>query len=193
MTMNVLHGNVRSNLSKGYTKRLRQSGKIPGVLYSANTKPLNLNFGQSELLSVINVVGGHGVVDLKVDGESSKAVIKEIQRHPVQGNIIHLDLQGVKADQEINIKIPITIEGEDFLRRSGCTALFQLNEVAVQCTPDRIPRGITVDMSKYKGGDNITVADLEVDKNILILDNPEQIIASIVHSKGGASVPEESN
>ena len=113
--MHALQGERRSGVGKGVARKLRQAGRIPAVYYGRGEDPIVLAVGLKDLQEVIEKADGSNViVDLKVDGDGTgdrKALIREIQRDPVGGHILHLDLQHISLTERIVVEVPIVLTG----------------------------------------------------------------------------------
>ncbi|EYE89470.1 50S ribosomal protein L25 [Fervidicella metallireducens AeB] len=181
--LNTLHGNMRDCASKGNNHRLRNSGRIPAVVYGLNNPNLLVEFGELEVHDVIKKTGEHGIVELDLNGAKEKVMLKEVQRHPITKEIVHMDFQRINSSEKVHAKVPIVIKGEERISKNGAIAQIQINEVEVECTPDALPRYFTADLSKVPIGGRFTVGDLEVAEEISVLNDYNTIIASVSYIK----------
>lgn len=179
----ILHANIRQKVSKGENHRLRNQGRIPGVIYGLNTGTYNVEFAQEEIFNVINTSGGSAIVDVDVNGSNHKVMLKEVQRDPLTRKITHVDLQRVDNTHKVHAKVPVVVRGEDRLKGMGAMAQIQLDNIEVECTPDKLPRQIIADISRLDVGQKLTVAQLEVAEEIAVLNDPNTIIAAITYIK----------
>ncbi|TDT46096.1 50S ribosomal protein L25 [Fonticella tunisiensis] len=190
---NSLSANIRTHISKGENHRLRSSGRIPGVIYGLKNPNFNVEFAQMELLGVLNSEGEHAILDVNVNGHREKAMIKEVQRHPVTRKIMHIDLQRIDEGGKIHAKVPLRIVGEESIRGRGAIAQLQLDQVEVECAPDKLPRYITADISNLPTGGRITLGDLEIAEEIAIGGDPNTVVASITYIKDMQREQEDPN
>ena len=184
MAMHALKGARRSGVGKGVARKLRQSGSIPAVYYGRGEEPIALTVGLKELEEVIQKAEGSNViVDLKVDGDGAgdkKALIREIQRDPVGGHILHLDLQHISLTETITVEVPIVLTGTPTGVKDGGGILeHHLREVEVECLPTDIPSRLEIDVSALNIGDSLHVSDLKADR-VTILTEPGRTIAAVV-------------
>lgn len=187
---NMIYADIRGHESKGENHRLRSKGKIPGVLYGMKSPNMLVEFGEMELCKVLNTTGEHGVVNVNLSGKCEVAIIKEVQRDPVTRKISHMDLQRIDSTQIIKTKVPVVLKGEEYFKNSGAIIQQQVNQVEVECTPDRLPKHIYVDVSHLDNKHRITVGDLEVGEEISILNNPQSTVVSLTYSKNTATEAE---
>ena len=182
--MHALQGERRSGVGKGVARKLRQAGRIPAVYYGRGEDPIVLAVGLKDLQEVIEKADGSNViVDLKVDGDGTgdrKALIREIQRDPVGGHILHLDLQHISLTERIVVEVPIVLTGTPTGVKDGGGILEHLlREVEVECLPTDIPSKLEVDVSALNIGDSLHVSDLKADR-VEIRTEADRAIATVV-------------
>jgi large subunit ribosomal protein L25 len=184
MAMQALKGARRSGIGKGVARKLRQTGSIPAVYYGRGEDPIVLTVVVKELEEVIlKAEGSNVIVDLRVDGDGGgdrKALIREIQRDPVGGHILHLDLQHISLTERITVEVPIILTGTPIGVKDGGGILEHLlRDVEVECLPTDIPSRLEIDVSALNIGDSLHVSDLKADK-VTILTEGERPIAAVV-------------
>ena len=184
MAMQALKGARRSGIGKGVARKLRQTGSIPAVYYGRGEDPIVLTVVVKELEEVIlKAEGSNVIVDLKVDGDGGsdrKALIREIQRDPVGGHILHLDLQHISLTERITVEVPIVLTGIPIGVKDGGGILEHLlREVEVECLPTDVPSRLDIDVSELNIGDSLHVSDLKTEK-ATILTEGERPIAAVV-------------
>ncbi len=173
-------------------RRLRRTGKVPGVVYGGGQDPLAFEVDARELRLVLAHAGA--VIDLCIDGASSiPVVLKELIRHPVTGETTHIDLLRVRLDKPISATVVIELEGtEDApgVREGG--VLEQVNrEIDIEALPTDIPDAIRHDVSEMVIGDTITVEALRAPSGVTILSDPEAVIATLTPPRLQVEVEEE--
>ncbi len=184
MAMHALKGARRSNVGKGVARKLRQAGSIPAVYYGRGEDPIPLTVGLKDLEDVIErAEGSNVIVDLKVDGDGAgdrKALIREIQRDPVGGTILHLDLQHISLTETITVEIPVVLVGTPTGVKDGGGILEHLlRDVEVECLPTDIPSRIEIDVSALNIGDSLHVSDLRAER-VTIVTEAGRTIATVV-------------
>ena len=184
MAIVSLEAAPRSDVGKGVARKLRASGRVPGVYYGRGEDSIALTVALKDLQSVIESADGSNViVDLKLGGAAAKdmkALIREIQRDPVAGSILHLDLQHISLTERITVEVPIVLLGVPTGVKDGGGILEHLlREVEVECLPTDIPSKLEVDVSGLQIGDSLHVSDLKVERGE-ILTEADRAIAAVV-------------
>ena len=184
MAMQGLKGERRTGVGKGVARKLRQTGSIPAVYYGRGEEPIALSVVLKDLQEVIErAEGSNVIVDLKMDGDGAgdkKALIREIQRDPVGGHILHLDLQHISLTERIVVEVPVVLVGTAIGVKDGGGILEHLlREVEVECLPTDIPSKLEVDVSALNIGDSLHVSDLKADR-VEILTEADRAIATVV-------------
>lgn len=175
---------LRESRGKGAARRVRQTGNVPGVLYGEGHEPVALEVGQKEFYHVTHTRAGTNVIlDLKVEGgrrAGCKAIIREIQYHPVRRDVLHIDFQEISMKKKVHVSIPIQVVGEPVgVKTKGGVMELLHREVEVRCLPADIPESLTIDVSELDVGDSMQVRDLTFEKGDII-DEPETTVVTIV-------------
>src|SRR3954467_9228107 len=162
------------------TRRLRREGRVPGVLYGLGQEPLCFSVDGRELRHALHAAGA--VLELSGDGESATAaVLKDAQRHPVRGEVLHVDLLRVDLNKPIHAPVAVhLIGGEDAPGvKEGGVLEHVTREITVEALPSEIPEYIDFDVSEMNINDTATLAEGAAPPNVTILDDPETTIASL--------------
>lgn len=177
-----LKATVREARGKGGARKLRQSGRIPAVLYGPEgTRSVSLEQASFELM-IRDTSSGNAIFDVRLEGsetEDIKALIKEVQRDPVSDGVIHVDLEHILMTQEVTVQVPVHLTGTAKGVKAGGILEFLLREVEVECLASDIPQEIEVDVTELDRGDTIHVRDLKTEK-FAILNPEEQVIVGVV-------------
>ncbi len=176
----------REALGKEASKKMRREGIVPAVIYgpTIDTTPLEINF--KDLSKILDTGGRENVlIDVKIKGINKTAlsktvIIKDVQRHPVKGNIKHVDLLEVQMDKVIRVSVPIHITGEAIGVEAGGILQHETRELEVECLPSDIPESIDVDVTDLDIGGSFHVSDLVVEEKIKILVDGDHNIVSVV-------------
>jgi len=184
MAIVSLQASPRSDGGKGIARRLRAGGRIPGVYYGRGEDSIPLTVALKDLQSALESADGSNViVDLKLEGAASKdrkALIREIQRDPVAGSILHLDLQHISLTERITVEVPIVLVGTPIgVKDAGGILEHLLREVEVECLPTDIPSKLEVDVSALQIGDSLHVSDIKAER-AEILTEADRAIAAVV-------------
>lgn len=172
----ALHPRDTSGGSRA-TRRLRRSGQVPGVLYGGGDDPVSFSVDARELRLALAARGA--VLDLQLDeGESSPAVLKDAQYHPVRGETMHVDLLRVRLDVEIHATVPVEITGGDDAPGviQGGVLDQVTREVNVEALPNDIPETITHDVSAMEINDTVYLSSLQAPKGVTLLDDLEETV-----------------
>ena len=187
--------NVASRTPEGSraARRLRRSGRVPGVLYGGGAEPVGFDADARELRMAL--AGSGAVLDLSVDGAApTPVVLKEAQRHPVRGETTHVDLLRVRLDQEINAVVPLELTDVDDtpgVKEGG--VLEQITrELNVQALPTAIPESIVHSVGEMAIGDTIMLSAIVAPDGVTLLDDVEEtVIATLSPPRLQAEVEEE--
>jgi large subunit ribosomal protein L25 len=164
-------------------KKLRQVGKVPGILYSKEVNNFLFEVGELDIAREVRKNGEHGVVNVSMDGDRVKALIKDVQRDPVTNKIIHLDLQELEHNQKVISQVPIQYLGEEFLNRKGMVLQKEKDTVRVECYADSLPKSFKINMAKDEKESVYRIADLEIASELSIIDDLNSVIASSVYER----------
>lgn len=187
----TLHKREKKTLHEA--KKERRQGLVPGIIYGKNINNIMFEIGELELNKEIARSGEHGVLNINLDGENHRALIKEIQRDPVHHKIMHIDLAGIAENTTVHTEIPIVFSGEDLIMKKGGAVQKEKTNVKVQCKSEEIPKYINVDLTRLEVGDSYRIADIEMSQDISFDEDINSIIASITMNKKPSDIPEEEN
>jgi large subunit ribosomal protein L25 len=165
--------------------QLRAEGWIPGTLYG-HGKPESIAVNARAIEKAItgSKAGHNSLFNIKTGAETTLAVIKEIQRHILRHNAIHIDFQRINVKERLEIGVPAHVSGEaPGVKNSGGILEFITREIRVKCLPDDIPATIEIDVSKLELGHGIKVKDLPEMKGVEVLTPAETIIVNVVAPK----------
>jgi large subunit ribosomal protein L25 len=180
-TTTKLNVNSRDAAGSRAVRRLRRSGRVPGVLYGGGAEPVGFDADERELRHAL--AGSGAVLDLSVDGQKpTPVVLKDAQRHPVRGETIHVDLLRVKLDEAIHAVVPLELTGIDDapgVKEGG--VLEQITrELNVEALPTAIPESIVHDVGDMQIGETILLGALAPPDGVTLLDDlDETVIATL--------------
>lgn len=165
-------------LGTGPSKRLRVEGKVPGVVYGLDADPIPVSVDWKPLREALTTDAGlNALIDLDIDGDVALTIVKELQRHPIKGNVIHLDFLRVSADAEISVDVPIVLTGEaEKVERANGTVDHLLFSLTISAKPADIPNEITVDISGLGFDAPIRVGDLTLPAGVTTDVDPEEAV-----------------
>lgn len=167
----------REKTGKGVARKLRQKGLVPAVLYGKGKEPQALVVDPQE---VRNYLAGNTIFDLEIEGLGKEtALIKEVQRDAISGDIKHIDFLHITLDEKVTVTVPVTLVGDAPGAREGGVVQQLLWEMEVQCLPLEIPESIEVDISNLSVGESLSVSDVKAAEGIEILTSPEEVIVTV--------------
>lgn len=168
-----LSAEVRNDKGKGASRRLRRTGKVPGILYGAGEPPVELAFDHNELRNGLAYEAFYShVLKIKVGNEQHQAIVKDLQRHPAKPIIMHLDLLRVKDDVEIHVHVPLHFLGEKEaigVKQQGGVVSRNLIEVEIACLPRYLPEYIDVDVTNLELNHALHLSDLKLPEGVRIV------------------------
>jgi large subunit ribosomal protein L25 len=162
------------------SRRLRREGRVPAVVYGLDADPVTVSIAWPDLRAALTTDAGiNAIITLSIDGTEQLSVVKDLQRHPVRRDVIHVDFQRVTADQQIEADIPIVLIGEalEVTRANGMVDQ-SLYTLTVSAKPADLPDEIEVDISEMVLGDMIRVGDLALPVGVSTSVDPEDSIAN---------------
>lgn len=177
--MEILNCNVRNKNTSHDARKIRRSGKVPGVLYGEKINNLMFEISEMDLNREITTGGEYGVLNISINGETHQALIKEIQRDPVSHKVIHIDLENINNDKIIQSDVPIVFMGEDRIGKNGGVLQKEKASVKVQCKADMLPKYINIDVTGLKYGQAFRVNDIETSAEIAFIEDPNTVIAAV--------------
>ncbi len=161
------------------SRRLRREGKVPAVVYGLNTDPLAVSIEWPALRKALTTDSGlNALITLDIDGDKALAVIKDLQRHPVRRDVIHVDFLRVTEDMTIDVEVPIILEGEarNVTMYDGMIDQ-SMYSMTVSVKPTDVPQQIIVDVTALELGETIKVADINLPAGASSAMNPEETVA----------------
>ncbi len=173
---------VRDEFGSRVSRRLRNSGQVPGVVYGTpEGAAIGFSADARELRRVL--VGAGALIDLKVDGAARPVIVKDTQLHPVRGDLLHIDFVQVRLDEKIQTSVPLQAEGgEDApgVKEGGVLEL-PTHTLNIEALPTAIPDAITVDVSGLGMTETMTLSAVTPPEGVTFLDDPDEtVIATIV-------------
>ncbi len=178
----TLHAELRTEAGKGAARSLRRKGYIPAVIYRAGrSTPIKLR--RQEIVNFLNSTMGEQVmVDLKLsDGKSKLALLKDYQVDPVKGELLHTDFYEVSLKEKVRVTVSVLLTGEPVgVKRDKGILQQPHSEVEIECLPDRIPPHLELDVSGLTIGHSLHVRDIPLPEGVRVLDDPEEVIATVI-------------
>lgn len=181
-----LKASQREAVGNGPSRVLRRESKIPAILYGPKTEPIKLTIDNLDLEPIFKSgAAAQKLLKLEIEGVDGarNVMIKEMQKHPVSNNLLHLDFYEVSMDQKIKVMIPVVTTGKSVGLEMGGMLQIIRRELEVLCQPDQIPENITVDITDLDIGDSFHVEDLQLEGAIEIPADVNFTILTILTTK----------
>jgi large subunit ribosomal protein L25 len=177
----------RTQQGTGASRRLRNAGQTPGIIYGGKEAPQLIALDGNALFHALKKEAFHGsILDLEVDGKTQQVLLRDFQMHAYKQLVLHADFQRVDASQAIHTKVALHFENVEIspaVKLHGATVSHVLNELEISCLPGQLPEFITVDLSKIDAGGSIHVADLALPAGVTALTHGQNLTVAT------ASVP----
>jgi len=173
MSESQIKAEIREGSGKADSSRLRRRGLVPCTIYGVTKESKSLAINKRELDKLLSAA--HSLINIDINGDEQTSVVKEIQYHPVKGDIIHVDFQRVKAGQEIQVSVPIKFTGTAPGLKAGGVFQTIRSELDISTLPKYLPNEIEVDISGLDVGDAIHVRDLNLENITIHIDEDETI------------------
>ncbi len=174
-----LDAQLRTLTGKNVNRRLREDGFIPAVLYS-HGESKNIQIKQKDFFKTFHGhVSESVILDLNIEGNSELAFIKDYQRNPISGDVIHVDFFKVTKGEKITTNVPIEITGSPVGVKMGGNLEISEREIEIECLPKDLPETITVDVTDLNIGDTIHASDVEMVESMKLITHPDVVIAAV--------------
>jgi len=170
----------------GASRRLRRSGKVPGIIYGGAAGPVNITLDHKELFQgLVNEKFHASILTMKLDGAAEPVLLRAYNMHPFKREVQHVDFQRVMRDRKIHMQVPlhfVNAETSPGVKLQGGVVNHVLNELDISCLPDDLPEFIEVDMGSMKVGDSIHAKDLAYPKGVepVLHRNENPVIATLI-------------
>ena len=185
---------LREDVGKGASRRLRHAGKVPAVIYGGHKDPVSLTVQQGELLhSVENEAFFSSILEIKVGKDrTQQAVVRDMQRHPFKPLIMHIDFMRVSAEEVLKISVPVHFVGEDESpagKESGVIIQHHMTEIEIAALPKDLPEFLSVDLSEMEAGQSVMLSSIVLPEGVTVpaLETEDEdydaTVANAVHVK----------
>lgn len=162
----------REDEGKGASRRLRLAGKVPAVVYGGDLKPVSIELSHNDVwLASQHEWFYASILDLSLNGDVQKVLLRDMQRHPFKQQILHLDFQRVNANEAIRTAVPLHFLNEDTSpagKAADVVITHELNEVTVTCLPGDLPEFIEIDLGAMVVGDIVHLSQIKLPKGVEI-------------------------
>ena len=190
----VVAAESRTESGKSSNRRLRGRGLIPGIVYGAGREAVSVAVSPDAITDILRSASGENTLfDLEVGGERRKVILKEFQREPLKGQLLHADFFEVALDKLIDVKVHVELLGTPIgVKNQGGLLDFITRELEVECLPAEIPDKISLDVSELELGKHLRVSDVQAPSDgATILTDPDVVIVHVVTPRADVAAAEE--
>jgi len=186
----------RTDTGRSASRRLRKIGQVPGIVYGGLGEPIMISVNHNELLKHLEHESFYShILNLNLEGNTEKVVLKALHRHPARPFVLHLDFQRIRAEMQIRMHVPVHFINENLCPgvKKGGTVTRNITELEVVCLPQDLPEFIAVDMTALEMGHTVHVSDLQLPANLELSHtlDPHAPVVSIHGVRGEAEAEEE--
>jgi large subunit ribosomal protein L25 len=187
----------RTKQGTGASRRLRITGRTPGIVYGGTGEPQQIEIDHNALWHALKKETFHStVLDMEIDGKESKVLLRDVQMHPFKQLILHIDFQRVDANTKLHMKVPLHYSGDEnspAVKSDGCIANHVVTEIEVMCLPTDLPEFIAVDLSGLKKGVSLHLNDITMPKGVTAVTHGKSnpvLVSVVVIAAAEAPTPE---
>jgi large subunit ribosomal protein L25 len=180
---------ARTNSGKGTARKLRAAGEIPAIIYGHKRQPQSLKLNAHQFSRMLEKISyTTTVIELTIDGAMSRTIIRELQRHPVKRDVLHVDFQELVAGEKITVRVPLKFVGTpDGVRQGGGILDEVMRELHITVDPADIPNHFDVDVTSLQVGKSLHISDIKIPAGVTVLDDPGQTICLVMIPKEEAA------
>jgi large subunit ribosomal protein L25 len=190
----VVAAESRTETGKGSNRRLRGRGLIPGIVYGGGKEAVSVAVSPRQITEILRSASGENTLfDIEIEGKRRKVILKEFQREPLKGQLLHADFFEVALDKPIEVSVHIELVGTPTgVKNQGGLLDFITRELEIECLPTDIPEKITVDVSDLELGRHLRVSEVELPSDrITLLTDVDVVIAHVVTPRADVAAAEE--
>ena len=175
----------RSKQGTGASRRLRNTGMTPGIVYGGSSEPKLIELDHNALWHALKKEAFHAsILEMELAGQTSKVLLRDYQMHPFKQLVLHIDFQRVEANTVLHMKVPLHFSGEEnspAVKNDKCLINHVVNEVEVACLPADLPEFIAVDLSTLESGKSLHLNDIKLPKGVkaLVHGKPNPVLVSV--------------
>ena len=176
----------RAKQGTGASRRLRITGRTPGIVYGGTGEPQTIELDHNALWHALKKEAFHAsILEMEMDGKSSQVLLRDVQYHPFKQLVLHVDFQKVDANTKLHMKVPlhyVKAEESQAVKFDACVVNHVISELAITCLPADLPEFIEVDLSSLKKGMSLTLGDIQLPKGVAAVTHGKKnpVLVSVV-------------
>ncbi len=184
----------RAKNGTGASRRLRITGRTPGIVYGGNTEPLLIELDHNALWYTLKKEAFHAtILDMEINGTESKVLLRDVQYHPYKQQVMHVDFQRVDENTKLTMKVPLHYSGQETspaVKADACLVNLVITELEVSCLPSQLPEFIAVDLSNLKKGTSLHLDDIKLPTGVVAVTHGKKnpVLVSVVSVAAEAEV-----
>jgi large subunit ribosomal protein L25 len=176
----------RQKQGTGASRRLRITGRTPGIVYGGNAEPQLIELDHNALMQAIRKEAFHSsILEMELNGQTTKVLLRDLQMHPFKPLVLHVDFQRVDANTRLHMKVPVHYRGEEespAVKTDKCLVNHVVTELDITCLPADLPEFIEIDLSGLKKGESLHINDITLPKGVKVVTHgkPNPVLVSVV-------------
>lgn len=189
----TLDAEVRTDLGKGASRRLRHANQVPAIVYGADKEPVSLTLAHNKVWRAQQEEAFYShVLTLNVDGKTEEVLLKDMQRHPFKQQVLHIDFLRVDKNKEVHVNVPVHFINEEAVAKKGGAVAHHVSEIEVACLPGKLPEFIEVDVADLEVGQTLHLSDVKLPKGVASVElakgeDHDQAVVTANAPKGASS------
>lgn len=190
--------NVRHDIGKGASRRLRREDIVPGVVYGGGKDAVSLSIEHNKIAKSLENEGFYShILTLKLGSESERVILKDVQRHPFKPRVLHVDFQRVRSDVKLHMHVPLHFIGGDKapgVREAGGIISHIISDIEISCFPDNLPEFIELDLSEMQLNQTLHLSDIKLPNGVELValtHGDDKPVVSIHMPRAEEIIPEE--
>jgi len=184
-----LNVNIREGKGTSSARRIRLKDQIPAILYHSGLDAISLSVDKKELYKALKT--GQVIFEVIVKDKNQFVLVKDVQYHPVNDNIMHIDFQKVKEDEKISLEVPLRVIGEAEGVQAGGILVQIVSTITVKCKPTTIPEALIIDVTDLELNSSLSVKDIQLAADVEIITAEDLAVVSVQEPKKEEEIVEE--
>ncbi|HET8832353.1 MAG TPA: 50S ribosomal protein L25/general stress protein Ctc [Casimicrobiaceae bacterium] len=186
----------RATEGRGASRRMRRSGKAPGIVYGGSTPPQPIELDHNALIHALrNEVFHASILTMKVDGASTQVLLRDVQMHPFRNEVLHVDFQRIDPSRKIHMKVPLHFVNEaqsPAVKSEGAIISHVMTELDIACLPKDLPEFIEIDLSELDTAHSLHVSGVKLPPGVSVVSHRtgDPVVATAVVPKAAAETEE---
>ena len=186
----------RKEQGSGASRRLRNAGQTPAIIYGGNAAPVAITLDHNALFHALKKEAFHSsILDMEIEGKTEKVLLRDFQMHAYKSIVLHADFQRVDPNKQIHVKVPlhfVNAEVSPAVKLGGAIISHVMNELDINCLPADLPEFIEVDLSKVEAGQSVHVSSITLPKGVsTVLHGQEDLTVATASVPAGQVAAED--